>query len=149
MTKFEQKARALKPSEIIFTMIDGLENPVTEINMSTFGAVNNGICFGCAATNTICKIGEYDLKDLSSFDKTFYYKDINSKENLFLDSFESAINTLRQGDINHSNKYFNNIGLSEIETNENIKLPVLYTDNYLQNLEPYRQLAKYNKSIGN
>jgi hypothetical protein len=149
MTKFEQKARALKPSEIIFAMIDGLENPVTEINMSTFGAVNNGICFGCAATNTICKIGDYNLKDLVSIDKVFNYKDMNNRQDSFLAYFEEAINALREGDIGRSNSYFTCIELSKIKAKQDITLPELSTCDYMDNLEPYRQLAKYNKSIGN
>lgn len=43
-----------QPSEFLQAMVDGLRDadnaPGQEINMQTFGNVNEGVCYGCAAT---------------------------------------------------------------------------------------------------
>ena len=82
--------------EIVLAMVESLRNPVTEIDMYTFGEVRKGVCYGCAATNTICRLGELvPLEELGNEDGTRY--DVNSWS--VIDRFEIAIERLRRGEV--------------------------------------------------
>jgi len=57
-----EKIKSMTAKEHIMNMVEGLRNPMTVINMDTFGEKReDGVCFGCAATNSICRlIGSID-----------------------------------------------------------------------------------------
>lgn len=66
-------------------MIDGLRNREAlgiEIDMTTFGSVVNGVCFGCAATCTLLQAGLLDIKSVSSRE---------------ISEFESRLDMFRRG----------------------------------------------------
>lgn len=158
--------------EIIMAMVEGLQNPITEIDMFTFGNYNNNkkICYGCAATNTILKICNINSENLHKNlqkqickpynDSIIRYDDsiiryrtslynllkINNSDNkLYVKYFEVAINYLRQGLLTDYNHIARHINMSEIEPNLKIKLPKL-EDNYTQkDLDKYIELAKQKK----
>ncbi len=114
MKTFEETVRAMSAKEIIMAMVEGLRNPKLTVNMSSFGYYDNGICYGCAATNAVCTISE----------KTFTRENINdiTKQAIFLNSdwwflnqFENAIDFLRKGHINNYNFIANFIGFAKIK----------------------------------
>lgn len=87
--QLEQKIKLMTAKEIILAMVDSLKNPVTKVLMSTFGFKENGICYGCAATNTICKLGGLDpYIELGERDSK-RRKYVNNS--IFLNYFEEAI----------------------------------------------------------
>lgn len=143
---FEDKVRAMSAKEIIMSMVDGLMHPTTRVNMSTYGYSYRFLgvnikCYGCAATNTILKIGGIKYKHLIA--------DINSKSSraklmdtsyTFLDRFESAIDYLRLGMVKEYNLVALEIGISKINKG-NRGLPELHTYTYKEDLHDYIQLA--------
>ena len=149
--QFEDKIRAMKGSEIIMAMVEGLQKPKTVIDMTTYGkAVESDskefICFGCAATNTIlslCNIRKPEnyLLDTTEFNNGF--KDYTK----FLKQFEIGVNYIRTGHID----IYNNIAeyLSIAKTRWYDELPSLKTYNYKENLHHYIKLAEYNKQLNN
>lgn len=139
-----EKFKALKPSEIIMAMVNGLRNPTLPVNMNYYVSLDfNKNCVGCAAANAICKIDGIGAEEAS-----LGYK-VNSlqqhfKNSNFISAFEVAVNNLRLGQIVLCNQDLSLIGLGPILHKPGIKLPKLTTENYLYNLEPYIELAKYN-----
>ena len=63
INNFKEKVQAMSAKEIIMAMVEGLRNPVTKIHMGTYGKVEGDVCYGCAATNAICKIGKISLDE--------------------------------------------------------------------------------------
>lgn len=114
--ELEIKIKSMSAKEIILAMVDSLQNPVTEINMDSFGHLEGEICYGCAATNTICKLGGLD--PVIEFQKAGPLS-VNRlyTENRFIDRFEPAIDYLRQGDIYWYNVCAREYGFSEIAIN--------------------------------
>ena len=137
---FKERVQAMSAKEIIMAMVNGLKNPATDVvDMGTFGEVNDYICYGCAATNTICNIaGVTNLKPI--FD-CHTYMSFGSRNVTFLYIFESAINYLRQGDIGGYNNYAHDLSISII-TWDGDKLPYLDNESYLENLDAYIALAE-------
>jgi len=142
---FEETIRAMSAGDIIMSMVEGLENPVTEIKMSTYGFSHNGICYGCAATNTVCRIAKIKFTPDNIYTKYSRAKAINSTYS-FLELFEMAIDALRCGDISCYNKYAELGYFSKIQNPTNLNLPHL-GNNYIQekNLYVYKQLANTQK----
>ena len=143
MLTFEEKVRSMTAKEIIMAMVEGLENPVTKMDMSTFGYVLKGVCYGCAATNTICKIAGFDeektaktLKSLLTGFRNSYLGDYE-----FVQSFEFAIDLLRLANIEQCNHYLKNIRLPQIVNPKGIVLPALYDYYTHTQLNEYRKLA--------
>lgn len=98
-----------KPSEALQAMVDGLleqsERPDFEVNMKVFGAVQGGICYGCAATCAIQKIAGRNL-DIDSIDSsTLRAWTLGFLRDDML-AFESAINMARTGDMGELFIYF-------------------------------------------
>src|SRR5690606_4949256 len=101
--QLEQNIKSMTAKEIVLAMVDSLKNPVTKVLMSTFGFKENGICYGCAATNTICKLGGLDPHiELGTWDSDGKRKYVENSR--FLDYFEDAIDSLRQGNIEYYNE---------------------------------------------
>lgn len=135
-----EKIKSMTAKEHIMNMVEGLRNPMTVINMDTFGEKNEaGVCFGCAATNSICRlIGNTD--DLFPEWKTGEWK---YKENIapILSGYEDCIDYLRRGDVDEYNATASYIGIATIEEVEGIYLPELTNDYTEEELLPYVALA--------
>ena len=144
---FKEKVQAMSAKEIIMAMVEGLRNPVTKIRMNTYGGVRNDICYGCAATNTICKIANLDVDYLISKrpigTMTFIFSDHEKYDEQaeFIDEFENAINYLRSGEIEEYNYLAEKIQIGLI--NPIVFLPEL-TDEYTEEeLLEYVKLANF------
>jgi hypothetical protein len=139
-----KKIKSLTPKEVIMAMVEGLQNPKTEIDMSTYGYKDDGVCFGCAATNCLLTL-DSTLELLDSFrivDSGFSLSFKEDHEQDFIQEFEFAINDLRCGDTDGCNFHLERIKLPTIVNNNNIELPYL-TDYYTQeSLIPYIKLAE-------
>lgn len=149
---FIKKVQSMTAKEIIETMIEGLKNPVTKIDMESYGYKKNNICYGCAATNTIARI----LK-LDSINNVFpdqdstpnlpggFHSIINDYEVLmFVQDFEQAINHLRLGNVNAYNIYATHAKFAKIKYDSFLsllKLPILDSENYLDEFSSYQKLA--------
>jgi len=138
---FEEKVRAMSAKEIIMAMVEGLRNPVVKVNMYTFGESHiDGTCYGCAATNAICKISGLVFTNNSIGSMAYRSRYIGCDFD-FLDCFESAIDSLRCGNLDYYNECADVINIAKILNPNNIYLPVL--DNYYtpEQLDIYVQLA--------
>lgn len=138
----KQKIQSMTAKEIILVMVEGLENPTTKIDMGTYGTVmttdkRKEVCYGCAATNAICKIGDYTTNDLLKVDG----KPTLIKFSMALSHFESAINALRQGDIQLYNKYARLGKFAIIKVLPDFRLPILQDRYTKKQLAVYKKLA--------
>lgn len=131
---FEEKVKAMSGAEIVRAMTAGLRKRWVEIDMDSFGYVSEGICFGCAATNTVCQIvgkkmapehavsyvcGNYiGIKGAAKFAKA----DIN-----FIERFEPAIDVLRNGSVSFYNNIAEKIGVAQLKK-PSFQLPYLGND---------------------
>ena len=156
MKEVVEKIKKMTAAEIIMAMVEGLRNPVTEIDMDTYGEVRkNGKmkCYGCAATNTIAKIAGLDnkwlVKNLVNREKTtrgvtgFSRINYNVETTVadFIDDFEYAINVLRKGNVDGYNYWVGTIGVATIKDLPDEYLPRL-DDNYTsEDLDKYEELA--------
>lgn len=123
-TNLERKIKSMTAKEIIMAMVDGLMNPVTIIDMDTFGSYDNGICYGCAATNAICRIGMLDPDiELPSMTGPKY-----RNYSGLISGFEDAIDCLRNGYIKRYNSFAQEYGFATIKTST--ELPEIDNDNY-------------------
>jgi len=143
--KIKRVIQKMTAKEIIMAMVEGLRNPTTEINMNTYGTSVKGICYGCAATNTICSIANIKHNELLKVFESNRTQSMNiafKGENFrFINSFESAIDDLRQGDIDGYNDYAKYLEIATITDIEE-KLPVLRNDYTEKKLEVYVRLAE-------
>ena len=144
---FIEKVRSMSSKEIILAMIEGLENPTTEIDMSTFGEIdineeNETVCFGCAATNTIASICSFNQKHLvfSKLDGSMV--DAFKEHHEFVTEFEIAIDYLRKGDVFGYNKFAETIKIATIQNEKNIELAYLNSNYDTFDLANYKKLAK-------
>lgn len=140
---FKEIVQAMSAKEIIMAMVEGLRNPYTKINMDTYGyKTYEGVCFGCAATNTVCRIIGY-LPALPMQDQVVergFSSSTISEDQGFIMVFEYAIDELRRGDIFSYNGYAEREGFATIK-NIGPELPML-RDNYTEaDLLPYIELA--------
>lgn len=152
-TELVSKIKAMSAKEIILTMVGSLRDPTTYIDTGTYGHIENGICFGCVATNTIIKIAELSEKeafkilshtDVSGFSRATFKDGIGDLESIhFIDCFEMAINNLRQTDIDGYNDFAESVGIQKIKNVPWSKdLPYL-TDYYTEeDLKMYEKLAE-------
>ena len=129
--------------EIVMSMVNGLRNPVTQINMDTYGEVVEGVCFGCAATNALCYIGNYSTEDLLKVDGSA----ILIEKKSIATRFEWAIDELRKGNIGGYNYHaveggFAKISLPDGVDEDDLMLPHLYDDYTEAELECYVKLAE-------
>lgn len=134
-----KKIQSMSAKEIILAMVDSLQNPVTIVDMDTYGKIRDEVCYGCAATNTICKLGGFDPKaQLPFYEITV---PAYSRNNKAISGFESAINYLRAGYVDLYNVEANHHEFAEIKDFE--PLPEIYNDNYKdpEILQQYINLA--------
>lgn len=147
---FKEKVQSMTASEIIMAMVEGLRDPHVEIDMSTFGMTREGVCYGCAATNTICKLQDvrpYNVSLHTWRDKMIAY-DISVAETWFTKRFEFAIDNLRKGHIRSYNYLAREIDIAtidltkdEMEDLEN-ELPELDNDYTEEQLQQYERLSE-------
>lgn len=146
---FEEKVKSMTGKEIVMAMVEGLQEPCTVIDMNTFGETKDGICFGCAATNTVCKITGIKPTKLSAMleDWDADAEVFNIKDPHFLMNFEYAINKLRNGSINPEdwfgnsyNGYARLLGIAILPEPKG-RLPHLNNENYLNELQAYINYA--------
>lgn len=137
-TDLESKIKSMSSKEIILAMIDGLENPVMKVDMNTFGKKKDGFCYGCAATNAICKIGGLEPSDeIPAYGRSLYVSN-----SYFLYGFEQAIDYLRRGWVDYYNRLASKRGFATITTSKT-ELHGITNENYQDRevLNAYRELA--------
>lgn len=144
----------MKMSEIVTAMVEGLEKPSIKIDMdyfgivrsvsSFFGLIKKETCFGCAATNTICKISNkiFTKENIQSSSGRANFVD---SADIFLAVFESAVNELRKGNINSYNIEALKIKIAvvpdDVYTLYYKVLPILRTNYTKEELQTYKDLA--------
>ncbi len=144
-TSFKKKVQAMKASEIVQAMIDGLNKKWVEVSMGSFGHTVGTICYGCAATNAICEIMNHKIT-AAEMDE---FKLLKTNENLyrysFLFYFEISIDSLRRGDVDNYNFFANKIDMKNIPKSIERKIKPyllpLYALNYKGGLHQYQELA--------
>ncbi len=145
MQTLREKIKSMSGYDIVMAMINGLKKEHVKISMETFGDAlydkQNGfyICFGCAATNAVCEIAGRSYDYYNIFGP--YRSKFMGIERAFLDGFESAIDTLRRGDIVAYNEDAVVCGFAILPVPEK-ELPVLLTENYKENLIAYEEYAE-------
>lgn len=138
---FEDKVKSMSAREIILAMVESLRHPVTKIDMGTFGDVKHGNCYGCAATNVICKIGDVSIDSLYLMKGHFDVEVLKWRKS-FLSNFEEAIDFLRRGDLHCYNELAGFSGFAKIKDNDHY-LPELDNDFTEEELLCYVALADY------
>lgn len=136
--EFKEKIRTMSAHDIIMSMVEGLRNPRTKIDMGTFGDIRDGICFGCAATNAILHIMEANEDEVKSH---ITYGPSNDYPPLWY--FEHAIDLLRMGLPNIYNEWAKAHGFAQIIPIPGQELPVLDYDYTEEQLKEYEKLANY------
>lgn len=144
MKTFEEKLKSMTAKDVVLAMVEGLEKEWVQVDMSTYGESTGSVCFGCAATNTICQINGAafnadhidDVQDRADF----VHGNIE-----VVNWFEAAINSLREGDIEGYNFWVKGAKLYNLEIpyydNSSVDLPYLRTGDYRENLQAYRDFA--------
>lgn len=136
---FEDTVKSMTAKEIIMSMVEGLQKPAVKVAMLTFGGVFNGVCYGCAATNAICKITSKSFTE-DTIPSIRHRAKFLMTDVFFLHGFENAINELRYGCISDYNNYAEAFRFAKIK-NTGIKLPGLTSDYTPADLQPYIELA--------
>jgi hypothetical protein len=132
------------PSSALQAMVDGLrsqnERHDFHVDMCTFGEYDEDmdICFGCAAT---CAVQEIFGKNLRGHDivNIFDRADIFGCDIKDIDSFESAINYARLGNMSLLFEYYGYYGPEFLVTLPHL---ILYTGNWLINLPLVEEYIK-------
>lgn len=138
--EFENKVKSMSAHDIIMSMVEGLRNTRTEIDMDTYGYVRDGICYGCAATNSVLHIMEADEDEV--VDHILCVATRDNRDD-FLSQFESAIDWLREGQVSYYNDYAYDYGFAPITLMPGLELPRLGNDYTEEELQQYVKLAKH------
>ena len=150
----DKKVKTLTASDIIRIMVKSLRKPWVQVDMSSWGGwgrdnKNKIICYGCAATNTLCELLGEAIPN-SHIYSSFHRAQFAQVRRWWLDTFEVAINRLRVGDLHSYNSFIKSIAKSAVipETLvENysyitpIPLPEIENDYTEQDLQAYEYLA--------
>lgn len=150
-----EKIRSMTAKEIVLTMVESLKYPVTDrVDMGTFGRISNGVCYGCAATNLICKIGmlnpktEFINDDPLGYGGMMYSYQLSNDEAKVRQAkdvigyFEHAIDELRKACIGTYNHYAELGKFARIEILPDGSLYPLDTYNYRDKLKYYEEFAE-------
>lgn len=140
--EFGEKIKSMSAHDIIMAMVVGLRNPKTKIDMSSFGEMRDGICFGCAATNAILHIINANEEQVKS-----HVAYIDNYDDSPLRSFECAIDYLRLGRPEFYNENAKRHGFAQITPMPGQELPVLYNNYTEKQLREYEKLAEYNRKV--
>ena len=137
--EIEEKIKSMSAHDIIMAMVEGLRNPKTKIDMSTFGVVKGGICYGCAATNAVLHIIDANEEEVKTHttSRSPYFAGVT------VYAFERAINWLRVGDLTLYNANASGGGFAHIVPMPGLVLPRLTTRYTKKQLQEYVKLAKY------
>jgi len=154
---FEEKVKSMKASEIIMAMVEALTHPpIININMSTFGrcqittkrvffglfSKKKKICFGCAATNTICQISGLTFHDERIENLEGRAQFIKTDKN-FLTEFEQAIDSLRDCSVRGYNNHAVFAAFATIKFRMNSGYLLGLSSNYTnENLVIFKELAE-------
>lgn len=152
-------------SDIVDTMIRGLKKEWVNVRMDTFAVTDGKICYGCAATNTLCELMQ----------KSFSHDKIHNRTEEFnygitwgeLKTFEIGIDSLRIGflsgfigsmrDISHitgvvisekDEKIIKSYTRKKTWWRKERFLPTLYTSTYKENLVYYEKLRDWLRKKG-
>jgi len=136
---FRQKVQSMSAKQIVQAMIDGLNKPWVTVSMLTYGAVVKDVCFGCAATNTICQIkgSAFNASNIATGKRRSVF--LNTPLN-FLKIFEYAIDHLKAGNIQQYNIYARTIRIKTLPMPTK-KLPTLTTVTYKKHLKHYQKFC--------
>jgi hypothetical protein len=98
MKNLKQEVDPMKLYQIVEVMVESLKNPIIKVDMNYFGTVYDQVCYGCAATNAICKIADtkYDFENISRGELRSKFLKVDYD---YLCFFETAIDNLRVGNI--------------------------------------------------
>lgn len=147
--EFITKLRGMTAKQVLGAMIEGLENPATTVFMADFGSIdkdNPKICYGCAATNTICYItGAKGLdfcqeRELAAYEEAGIHKYKCVGADYFdISVFEDAIDALRKGSVAKYNDKMLDLNMDHLRLPIPDKyLPFLDDNNYKKHLQPYK-----------
>jgi len=141
MKNLKEELEKMTGKDVVLAMVRGLEKEHVKVDMTSFGISDEGVCFGCAATNAICEITEskFDLTNIDYRDKRSAYLKVGTR---LLYSLEDALDSLRFGNINSYNRTIERLGfLNLLLPIPRMKLPYLTTGNYKENLIHYVNYA--------
>lgn len=139
----ETKIRRTTAHDIIMAMVNGLRKPKTDkVDMGTYGAIRNGVCFGCAATNAVLTIMGAN-EDVVEYYIYTSHRPPNIGATPMLGRFDYAVNYLRQGRIQDYNTEAIKGRFAKITPIPATELPVLNNDYTEEQLKEYEKLAKY------
>jgi len=147
-------------SDIVDAMIQGLKKEWVKVNMGTFGdksyVGNKLICYGCAATNTICEIMQEPFTAMSIGNPSDRAEKFNY--GITIDDykfFEYAVDELRKGNIYGFYKYLTYIKYMfgfELPKYEDIDpigvLPYMDDDDYKEFIPDYEKYRDWLKKKG-
>ena len=140
---FKETVQAMTGKDIVMAMVNGLRKKHVEINMGTFGCKVNGVCYGCAATNTICEIigrvpelGDWDTEEI----RIIRTNSVDANDTVFVHRFESAIDFLRSGMILSYNNIANKENFASFPSSR-VSLPSLENDFTEKELQAYERFA--------
>lgn len=162
---FKEKVLTMSAKDIVMAMVNALTPPTAiNIDMWSYGMVRSvvkrkafkiykwtivpekheNVCFGCAATNTICNIAG-KVFDKANIEHGWLRAEFIGTDEDFLSEFECCINELRCGALHSYNKMAASINLARIPEDIAFRfaghLPVL-SDNYTKKeLMKYAELA--------
>ena len=139
---FEEKVKAMTAKEVIDLMVDSILNPVIKLDLGTYGQVRGRICYGCAATNAVCKISGVVFDETNI--KEWHHAEAVNAPFGFVSHFEDAIDTLRSGGFRYYNGIANKIGMAQINF-EGFRERLSYLDNDFTaaELDVYKRLADF------
>lgn len=134
--ELKRKIHSLSAHDIIMSMVEGLRNPRTKIDMRYFGYINDGGCFGCAATNTILHIMDANVDETKSHIAAICgYSPLRD--------FDYTIDKLRRGNLTYYNILAKALDYAHITPIPGQELPVLDNGYTEEQLQEYEKLAKY------
>lgn len=142
---FKERVQSMTIKEIVLAMIAGLEREYIKVDMTVYGVIRDGVCFGCAATNAVCEISGVTFSS-KSIENIFERAMFLHTEPAFLNYFEIAINKLRLGRLLAYNDLARGIGVAlipeELVREYDFIIPKLTTQDYKQNLHHYKEFAE-------
>lgn len=145
-TEFEKKVKSMNAHDIIMAMVEGLRTPRTKIDMLTFGEIEDGICYGCAATNAILHIVDANKEEVVDHIRDRKFDADGARA---LEQFEIEIDWLRRGMVDQYNQYAKYYDFAPITPMPGLELPPLYDDYTEEQLQQYEKLAKYQLTVKN
>ena len=136
---FEETVRAMTGKEIVMAMVNGLLNGYYLVDMYTYGRSQGKTCYGCAATHCITEISKikFDSSNIQGYTNKSKAIECDSE---FIDIFEDAINSLRNGRIRGYNHRAILLGIVTLPDPQN-KLPILESGSWRENIHAYIDYA--------